>query len=298
MSTQSQWIQLFRDRKAIDPVRVPDDAQQRLAALSGIRAVVFDVYGTLISSGVGDISLASEQDRDQSIKATFIEQGFQLGPSAQDVAFDEFLYAAIKAAQAERKAEGVTYPEVDIRKVWATTRHNLEEAGHISGGSDCDIDTLAIDYESRVNPTQAMPGLQETLSALQERRLAMSIISNAQFYTPYLFNAFAGNSLPTLGFSMDCSVWSYQQLEGKPSTRLYEIAAEQLLTHLGIQAHEALYVGNDQRNDIWPAQQIGFKTALFAGDHRSLRRRKDDPNYADILADLEITDLRQILDCI
>ncbi|MEQ8837627.1 MAG: HAD family hydrolase, partial [Lacipirellulaceae bacterium] len=41
---------------------------------------------------------------------------------------------------------------------------------------------------------------------------------------------------------------------------------------------ETLYVGNDMRNDIWPAAKVGFKTALFAGDERSLRLREDEPN--------------------
>ena len=57
-------------------------------------------------------------------------------------------------------------------------------------------------------------------------------------------------------------------------------------------------MGNDIRNDIWPAQSVGFKTALFAGDKLSLRRRKDDPQCKQIEADLEITQLHQLLDCL
>ena len=116
------------------------------------------------------------------------------------------------------------------------------------------------------------------LQFIQERGLTMSIISNAQFYTELLFEAWADRSVASLNFSPACNVWSYQELIAKPSTQLYSIAANRLFQQHAIHPAEVLYVGNDMRNDIWPAQKIGFKTALFAGDERSLRRRENDPD--------------------
>jgi putative hydrolase of the HAD superfamily len=52
------------------------------------------------------------------------------------------------------------------------------------------------------------------------------------------------------------------------------------------------------RNDIWPAQETGLKTALFAGDRLSLRRREDDPDCRKTKPDLEITHLEQLLHCL
>jgi len=49
-------------------------------------------------------------------------------------------------------------------------------------------------------------------------------------------------------------------------------------------------------NDIYPAQKVGFQTALFAGDKRSLRLRNDDPRCKNLKPDLVITDLIQLLD--
>ena len=161
-----------------------------------------------------------------------------------------------------------------------------------------DIEAYIIDYECRVNPTQSMPHLLTTLQAIHERGLIMSIISNAQFYTQYLFEAWAEHSIESLNFSHTCNVWSYQELIAKPSAQLYAIAAERLLKHHAIDASEVLYIGNDLRNDVWPAQVVGFKTALFAGDDRSLRRREDDPDCAHVRPDIVLTDLEQILDCL
>ena len=126
-----------------------------------------------------------------------------------------------------------------------------------------------------------MPGLKETLAAIRERGLLLGIVSNAQFYTPLLFEAFLGAPPDELGFTPDCCVWSYREREGKPSTALYEKLATALEAS-SIAPDQTLYVGNDVRNDIRPAQRIGFKTALFAGDQRSLRLRQDDPECAAI----------------
>jgi putative hydrolase of the HAD superfamily len=71
------------------------------------------------------------------------------------------------------------------------------------------------------------------------------------------------------------------------------MAAEKLYSK-GIQPVAVLYVGNDMLNDIYPANAIGFQTALFAGDRRSLRLRKDDPRCAALSPDLVVTDLGQL----
>jgi putative hydrolase of the HAD superfamily len=296
--SKQHWIDLIYQRRQTRCVSLPDDAAARLHKLPGIRAVVFDVYGTLFSSGVGDISLATEQNRDAELKATLEANGITLNASAQDQRFDDRLHAIIHRHQDVRRVDGIVYPEVDIRKVWAELIHSLVEEGCIEIETAESIETLAVDYESRVNPTQPMPGLKTVLTNLTSRGVIMSIISNAQFHTPLLFETYLKKTAEYFGFCMDCSVWSYVELEGKPSPRLYRIAAERLMQHHGLQPREVLYVGNDIRNDIWPARTVGFKTALFAGDRLSLRRRAEDPDCHTVRADIEITRLEQILSCL
>jgi putative hydrolase of the HAD superfamily len=43
---------------------------------------------------------------------------------------------------------------------------------------------------------------------------------------------------------------------------------------------------------------VGFKTALFAGDARSLRLRENQPKCQNLFADIVITDLLQLLNYI
>ncbi len=292
------WTQLIRSRCQTGPVVLPDDAAPRLEQLEGIKAVIFDVYGTLFSSGVGDISLATEQNRDSELKATLSANGITLTTSAEAARFDDILHAHINAHQTTRKTKGIEYPEVEIRDVWVDFIQALASEGLIEQDFEADIETLVIDYESRVNPTQAMPELDNTLSALHQSGQVLGIISNAQFYTRLLFDTYLDKDLEQLHFDERINVWSYRELEGKPSQALYRLSAAHLKQHHGIEAQEVLYIGNDMRNDIWPASEVGFKTALFAGDTLSLRRRKDHPNCAKLIADLEITSLAQILECI
>lgn len=256
----------------------PTDAAPQLGPLSDIRAVLFDIYGTLVISASGDIGLAGEQDEDGAFRAALASvriQGDDAGPQK--------LKAAIRAAHARSKAEGVAYPEVDILDIWSSIL-----------GAEQGLERLAVEYECRVNPVWPMPGLAEVLAELKGRGLILGIVSNAQFYTPLMLEAFLGRPLLELGFDPDCCAFSYRLREAKPSTRIYREALAGLEKKHGIEAHEVLYVGNDMRNDIWPASLLGCRTALFAGDARSLRLRKDDPQCAGVQADRVVTDLRQI----
>jgi len=104
--------------------------------------------------------------------------------------------------------------------------------------------------------------------------------------------------LQPLDSSIPAMSGSYAILEGKPSQKLYSIAADRLKQKLGLEVWECLYVGNDMRNDIWPAQAIGFKTALFAGDRLSLRLREDHPYCKDTRPDVIVTSLPELLSVI
>jgi len=291
---KSACLQRIRERSRSSAVEPPPDAEARLRPLENIRAVVFDVYGTLFSSGVGDISLAAEADRNQALRDTLADSSIRTTDTRSRL--DQAFTGIVRKQQAARRQEGIEFPEVEIRDVWKEFLQTLP--GAPNAGRLPDLEDLAVDYETRVNPTRPMPGLEAVLTELRGRGIKMGIVSNAQFFTPLLFEAFLEMDLAALGLDPECCVWSYRLLEAKPSLRLYREAADRLATGYGIEPGESLYVGNDLRNDIWPASELGYQTALFAGDRLSLRRRTDDPDCAGVRADLEITNLGQVLECL
>ena len=91
--------------------------------------------------------------------------------------------------------------------------------------------------------------------------------------------------------------FSYEHRRAKPGTDLYELAASELANQ-GISPTQVLYVGNDMLNDITAADQVGFRTALFAGDQRSLRLRSNDDRVHGVEADIVVTELPQLIECL
>jgi putative hydrolase of the HAD superfamily len=252
-------------------------------------AVVFDVYGTLFISGSGDISLAAAEDRSPAIVAALETAGYAI--DAPGAPWSRVFLATLERYRGERKAGGVIFPEVRIEEVW---RGFIDEArGNAWLHGQGDLELAIVDHECRVNPCWPMPGLAEVLDRLARAAIPMGIVSNAQFYTPLLFPALMGRELADFGLDPGLCVWSYLEREGKPSTRLYRKLAA-ALHQRGLEPEAVLYLGNDLRNDIRPAAETGFRTALFAGDDRSLRWREDDPDCAGTRPDHIITDLRQL----
>jgi putative hydrolase of the HAD superfamily len=254
-----------------------------------LRAIVFDIYGTLFISGSGDISLAEGEDRSPAIAGALMAAGFEL--SEPQAAWSTLFMDCLEHFRQQRLAQGIEYPEVRIEEVWDQLVDRARKCSWLTGEGD--ISLAIVDHECRVNPCWPMPGLEETLQMVRESGLLPGIVSNAQFYTPLMFPAFLGQNIQDFGFDEHCSVWSYREREGKPSARLYEKLRGALATK-GILPSETLYVGNDMRNDIWPASKLGFTTALFAGDKRSLRWRSEHPECSALRPDLIITDLGQL----
>ena len=244
--------------------------------------MLFDVYGTLIISGAGDIGFVREPTENMSgVSNLLLRSGINFTPDH----LADLLNRAIERIHTTARGQGIDYPEVDIVQVWR----------QVLGMDDLSrVKKFALEYELIVNPVYPMPGLEHLLLACKNRKIRMGIISNAQFYTVDVLERFLGATLEKRGFDNRLLFFSWREGHAKPSTVMFERAKE-VLFGLGIPDKSALVVGNDMRNDILPAQAVGFKTALFAGDRRSLRQRESDDCCRELSPDLIVTDLRQLI---
>jgi len=247
------------------------------------KCILFDVYGTLFISGSGDISIARQQSLQTQNLKNLLDR-YQIKKKPQ-IVLDDF-FSAIDIEHKRLRKTGVDFPEVKIDRIWMRVLE-IEELDAVRA--------FAVEFELIVNPVYPMPNLEKMLSECKKSMVLMGIISNAQFFTPYLFTWFLNLSPEDLGFKSDLIFYSYKSRHAKPSTFMFEAAAKNL-RNMDISAHSVLYIGNDMLNDIYPAKMVGFKTALFAGDARSLRLRKNHPRCQNLSADIVITDLVQILD--
>lgn len=267
---------------------IPAGATPRLKRLSGIKAVVFDVYGTLFMSASGDIGLTTETEvMSDAMAAALQSEGIVTAPSMRLATRWREL---VREDQAHAREEGVAFPEVEVREIWKRLLGKCDLTL-----SEEAIARVAIRHESLVNPVWPMPDTLSTLLALRDLGFLMGIISNAQFYTPPVFEALLEHSLESLGFRHELCQWSFEQCEAKPSSSLF-LRLAKLLAREGVPSCGVLYVGNDMRKDIATAAAAGFRTALFAGDARSLRRREEEG--LEVEPDLVVTELGQLIDCV
>lgn len=278
---------------AMEPL--PAGVDPRPDRLEGIRAVLFDVYGTLLISGSGDVGTAAAVNTAAALGQALQAAGFQGDLPAAGEAGIGLLQATIRTAHETARAAGTDYPEVEILEIWQTVIARLTAERLLRSGGDEDaLRALALEYECRVNPTAPMPGAIETLTLLRKRGLILGIVSNAQFYTPLLFPALLGASVEDLGFDPGCCIWSYRERKAKPSADLFPNAGRFLAERYGIGLHNTVYVGNDLLNDVWCAGAAGCRTVLFAGDRRSLRLRENDQRCLAVRPDAVITSLTQL----
>jgi putative hydrolase of the HAD superfamily len=262
-----------------------------LRRLEGIQALLFDVYGTLFISASGDIGATAGTCRGGAFTEAAALCGLVDAPDGEVAASQ--LEQVIRGEHERARAEGVEFPEVDIVEVWRTV---FVELGR-QAPDDAALQRFAAVYENLVNPVWSMPGCRETLERLRAGGLRLGVLSNAQFYTPPLFQALLGAERASLGIEPGLEFYSFQIKQAKPGRALYERACEALKAS-DVEPSRTLFIGNDMLNDIAAAAAVGFRTALFAGDRRSLRKREGDSRVAGVVPDVVITELPQLLDVV
>ncbi len=256
-----------------------------------IKAVLFDVYGTLLISASGELGGIRETDAPAD-NGVFPDSHQAIVSLAADFNVptppEQLLKAYAGAVEKEHlkmKKQGVDFPEVQIDQIWR----------RILGTPDINrARQFALAFELIINPVYPMPHLMEMLSRMNGVGIKKrGIISNAQFYTPLMFEYFCGDLPEHLGFDPALLIWSYRMGRAKPSEQLFDSAGK-TLSEFGVRPENILFMGNDMLNDVYPAYTRGFQTALFAGDKRSLRLRKTDPRCRDLQPDMIVTDLLQL----
>ena len=288
-------------RKNCPPLApVPTGLEPKLNKLDHVKAVLFDVYGTLFVSGSGDVGTATATDTAEALTQALVVSGFSGELEQAGLVGKDLLKAEIMEWHKAGHEAGVDFPEVEISKVWKKIIDSLSNTQTLTN-PEVDLDQirrLALEYECRVNPVFPMPGSREIIRKIKDRGRMLGIVSNAQFYTPLLFPAFFNETAEECGFDPDGCIWSFKELKAKPSKALFQKAGKILREKYNIGLGETVYVGNDMLNDIYCAKQAGCKTVLFAGDQRSLRLRENDERCLAIQPDAVITSLSQLVEII
>jgi putative hydrolase of the HAD superfamily len=309
---RQEFLELIRSHsRPLHPL--PTDVPPRREYSGDVRAVLFDVYGTLLVSSRGEVGSGAPGDGDEAAADTGMgpcvaalrRAGYTAHQEAEERT-QELYRQLIEESHAADRALGIQHPEVDILSIWERILHRLSAEHMIDRGPEpYGVVMAALVFELRTNMVWPMPGAMEVLRELRRRGLLLGIVSNAQFYTPLMIEALFGQTLEELGFT--AAVWSYLEREAKPSFRLFSRFFARLNEDAQLHPRDereeigpgnSVYIGNDMLNDIYAAREAGLRTVLFAGDRRSLRLRKENGIPDLIEPDAVCTDLHQLLDIV
>lgn len=251
-----------------------------------IKAVLFDIYGTLLDQEQGDLADLSKKKKVllESFKKT--GKKYKLKASAEELL--DIFTISIKKIHKIKKSKGIKYPEVKIEQIWNT----ILKAVKYKYTPDF-IYKIAHDHTDILTKKSLYPHTPELLVTLKMKGIHLGIISNSQFYTEidmdrYLKKDIEIKSLYDLFDPKSC-IWSYKIGEAKPSPNMF-IPAVKRLNQLGIKPEETLFVGNNIRTDIAPAKKAGFKTCLTINKQTRNTHLKTKPDYK-IKKLIEISDI-------
>ncbi|MDX1680239.1 MAG: HAD family hydrolase [Akkermansiaceae bacterium] len=226
----------------------------RPTSWSQYKAVVFDIYGTLMTSPQVDMD-EPNPTMDGLMQAILEHHGFDPPESPT-----EELISRIKQRHEDSDKE---FPEVDIREVWKDI---------LGVDPRTDLTDLVLAIEAECRPVQPMPGAAGFIRRLAHSGVTLGLLSNGQC-----------NTLKSLGgirdfFAPDLVIISYKYGIAKPGTEIFRLLADRLAT-MDIKPAECLYIGNDPVKDIVPAAEVGFKTGLFTGHPDSYRPGNCTPDH-------------------
>src|SRR5579885_2446895 len=256
-------------------------ARPHLAPLPGFRAVLWNVYGTLLAISHGDLLFEHPQKFVMEMALDKTVQEFKMWASmtrkpGQPAEQMGQMYAKVLGEQ-RLAIGGEKIPEVCAERLWEALIKKLLQKEY-----KCDASfygalnefsrKVAYFFHASLQGTACYPGAAVAMRHVEQAGLAQGLLADGQcFTTVQLQRGLAAQEPVSLDevIPADLRALSYELRGRKPSERLLRLSLQQLGKR-GITPDQVLHVGSRIAQDIVPAKRLGMKTALFAGDRASL----------------------------
>jgi FMN phosphatase YigB (HAD superfamily) len=288
----------------------PPRAKPHLARLPGIRAVTWNVYGTLVAITGGDLAFELEQPlmMDLALDKTIREfnmWGSMTRRPGQPTDYWRSIYRDVLHRHRSFPGGGERHPEVLTERVWEDLIKKLLQKGYqFDAGSYGALNEfsrkVAYFFHASMQGVTVYPGATAALRHVVDRGLAQGIIGNGQVFTlPQLRRCLAqqeeggDRSL----FDPRFCFLSHEVKARLPSEKLFRKALA-AFAEQGINAEEILHIGSRLSQDVVPARRLRMKTGLFAGDKASLEASKEQWERSASRPDVLLTELTQIAEVI
>ncbi|HEV8060983.1 MAG TPA: HAD family hydrolase [Gemmataceae bacterium] len=286
-------------------------AKPSLTRLVGVRAVTWNIYGTLLALWGGQLYLEHPQKLMMDIALDKTIQEFKMWASmsrkpGQPADYLRQIYANLVLEQQAVPVAGEKFPEVSADRIWNSFIKKLFQKDYqfdaLSMGSLNEFSRkVAYFFHASMQGTACYPGAAAALRHVKAQGLAQGILANTQcFSLIQLERGLVKQDLQAVAsrlFDANLIVCSHELHSRLPSERIFRhILAS--ASNKGIQPSEVLHIGSRIAQDVAPARRLGMKTGLFAGDKASLEatpeQLKDAYNRPDVL----LTELTQIADVV
>ena len=290
MSTIAEFARTLREstqrlpQRELMPLTYPAAGDM----LKDVRALVFDVYGTLFDYwkpefGHDDTRKAAMLEAFSKTIAFFGMEPYIVAMNPTDMpekTLSDFYHGLIAIKHNVIQERGIQFPGVKIEEVWEAIILMLKRRGYRSNSAiqieETDLPRcMAYYYNFHALNRGLYPGVANALQALKKEGMLLGIVSNAQFYTfidlTLNLREQSGNAIDDAGelFDRDLMYFSFEYATAKPGQILLRRLFDALYEY-HVLPSQVVFVGNDLADDIKPAQEAGMKTALFTGDSASV----------------------------
>jgi len=279
-----------KHNKPNDRLLTPTVYPSRCEKVYDVKAVIFDLYGTLVNYWRDEFSDSAFKEKALLEAFRKTAEFFRFAEYLAEMNPDDFpertlrdLYQGLIMLNHEKSLKkGVTFPEVRIEEVWEVIIMMLERHGYdwakLDLGNKNDLARcMAFYYNFNSLGRGLYPGVTDTLITLKKDNYKLGILSNAQFYSLIDLNLYiriqSNGTVEDCGelFESDLQFFSFEFGVAKPNQALFRKLYDALYEY-EILPRQTLFVGNDLSSDIRPAQEAGMLTAFFTGDDKSVFR--------------------------
>jgi hypothetical protein len=281
-------------------------ARPHLVSLHGIKAVLWNVYGTLLAIPLGEIVFEHPQNLLMDIALDKTINEFKMWGSmsrkpGQPAEYMRHLYNTELMLQ-RGISTSERYPEILSERIWESLIKKLFQKDYtfdagFFGSLNEYSKKVAYFFHASLQGTGAQAEAALALKLTADAGLVQGLLADGQCFTcVQLARALKKQEadldleqlLPSALRTVSCEVRAR-----KPSETIFRHALAALAEE-GIGPDEVLHVGTKLTRDIAPARKMGMRTALYAGDKSSLEAKpellKEPAHRPDVL----LTELGQI----
>jgi FMN phosphatase YigB (HAD superfamily) len=282
-------------------------AKPHLARLPNLRAVTWNVYGTLLAIGGGELLFQHPNDFVMNVALDKTVQEFKMWASmsrkpGQPADYMKLIYEQVLDEQRMVPPGGTErHPEVASDRLWEAIIKKLFQKDYtfdasFYGSLNEYSRKVAYFFHASLQGTDCYPGAAAALRHVAESGRAQGLLADGQCFTAVqLQRGLARQEAVSLDelVPAELRALSYEVRGRKPSERLFRLSLQQLAQR-GITPDQVLHVGSRLAQDVVPARRVGMKTALFAGDRASLGATPEQLKEPASRPDVLLTELDQI----